>query len=305
MSFVSNSTGAFFERSLGQMGTLRESLESLQQQIATGERISRGSQDPAAAARLRVLERRERLAAVEEDNATRLAQDLTTGSTQLAGVTSILQRARELAVQAANDTTGPEGRAIIARELAQMEEELFTRANGVTLTGEPLFAGTDGGPAFTRDAAGTVTYAGNTEEGTVAIAPGTDIARGIDGAQVFEFELGGAPSSAFAVLGALTDAMEGGSGDPAAAARGAVEGLDAALAAATRGQTVLGTRLAWVETVRADQVEQGILRAEQASEAGDTDLGEAIARLRQTLTALEASQESFTRVSSLTLFNAL
>ncbi|MEQ8411674.1 MAG: flagellar hook-associated protein FlgL [Erythrobacter sp.] len=305
MSFVSNSTGAFFQRSLGQMGTLRESLERLQQQIATGERISRGSQDPAAAARLRALERRERLAAVEEDNATKLAQDLGSGAMQLAGVTAILQRARELAVQAANDTTGPEGRAIIAQELAQMEEELFTRANGVTLTGEPLFAGTASGPAFARDASGAVSYAGNTDEGTVSIAPGTDIARGLDGRQVFEFELGGAPTSTFAVLGALVDAMDGGSSDPAGAARSAIARLDQALAATTRGQTVLGTRLAWVETVRADQVEQGILRAAQASEAGDTDLGEAIARLQQTLTALEASQQSFTRVSSLTLFNAL
>jgi len=305
MSFVSNSTGAFFERSLGQMGNLRASLEKLQAQIATGERISRGSEDPAAAARLRALERRERLAAVEEDNAVKLAQDLTSGSIQLAGVTAILQRARELAIQAANDTTGPEGRAIIAQELSQMEEELFTRANGVTLTGEPLFAGTAGGPAFTRDASGNVTYAGNTEEGAVTIAPGTDIARGLDGRQVFEFDLAGVPSSTFAVLGALADAMNGGSPDPAGAARAAIDGLDTALESATRGTTILGTRLAWVETVRDNQVEQEILRAEQASEAGDTDLGEAIARLQQTLTALEASQESFTRVSSLTLFDAL
>lgn len=305
MSFVSNSTGAFFQRSLGQMGSLRASLEKLQQQIATGERISRGSEDPAAAARLRALERRERLAAVEEDNAIKLSQDLTSGSMQLAGVTAILQRARELALQAANDTTGPDGRAIIAQELAQMEEELFTRANGLTLTGEPLFAGTAGGPAFTRDAAGNVAYAGNTEEGVVTIAPGTEIARGLDGRQVFEFDLAGAPTSTFAVLGDLADAMAGGSPDPAGAARAAVDRLDAALDAATRGQTILGTRLAWVETVRDNQVEQEILRAEQASEAGDTDLGEAIARLQQTLTALEASQESFTRVSSLTLFNAL
>lgn len=305
MSFVSNSTGAFFERSLGQMGNLRASLEKLQAQIATGERISRGSEDPAAAARLRALERRERLAAVEEGNAVKLAQDLTSGSIQLAGVTAILQRARELAIQAANDTTGPEGRAIIAQELSQMEEELFTRANGVTLTGEPLFAGTAGGPAFTRDASGNVTYAGNTEEGAVTIAPGTDIARGLDGRQVFEFDLVGVPSSTFAVLGALADAMNGGSPDPAGAARAAIDGLDTALESATRGTTILGTRLAWVETVRDNQVEQEILRAEQASEAGDTDLGEAIARLQQTLTALEASQESFTRVSSLTLFDAL
>ena len=55
MSFVSNATGAFYERSLGQMNELRASLERLQTQISTGERLARGSEDPAAASRLRTL----------------------------------------------------------------------------------------------------------------------------------------------------------------------------------------------------------------------------------------------------------
>lgn len=304
MTFVTNSTSAFFERSLDQMSRLRGSVERLQDQIATGQRIQRGSQDPAAAARLRALSRRETLARVEEDNAIKLSQDLNSGSIELKGVTDLLQRARELAIQAANDTTGPEGRAIIAQELEQMGQELFTRANGVSLTGEPLFAGTAGGPAFTRDAGGVVTYTGNDDGGAVTIAPGTDIERGLSGRQVFEFDLNGVPSSTFAVMAGLANAMRGGA-DPAAAARDAIEGLDAALESATRSQTILGTRLAWVEQVRDNQIEQEVLRAEQRSEIGDTDMGESIARLQQTLTALEASQTSFTRVSSLSLFNAI
>jgi flagellar hook-associated protein 3 FlgL len=38
---------------------------------------------------------------------------------------------------------------------------------------------------------------------------------------------------------------------------------------------------------------------------GDTDIADAIARLQQSLTALEASQAAFARVSSLTLFDVL
>ena len=72
MSFVSNSTGAFFERSLGQMATLRTSIEDLQTQIATGVRVQRGSDDPVAASRLRALTRLEVRGATEEENAARL-----------------------------------------------------------------------------------------------------------------------------------------------------------------------------------------------------------------------------------------
>ena len=305
MSFVSNSTGAFYERSLSQLSELRGSLEGLQNQISTGVRISRGSEDPAAASRLRTLARTERLSQVQADNADKLARDLEEAGDEVLGVANILARARELAILAANDPTGENGRAAIAEELAQLEEELFDRVNAETLTGEPLFAGTAAGPAFLRAPDGTVTYNGNGDVATVPIAPGTELERGLTGAQIFQFDVNGSPSSAFAVLSSLSAALQPGSPDPAAAARAAIDGLDVAIDTATRSQTVLGTRLAWVEVVQDNQANRALTVAEQQSDIGDTDIGEAIARLQQTLTALEASQLSFTRVANLTLFNAL
>ena len=182
---------------------------------------------------------------------------------------------------------------------------MFNRANAQTLTGEPLFAGTASGPAFVRAADGTVSYNGNADIATVPIAPGTELERGVTGEQIFQFDVNGTPSSAFAVLSGLSAALQPGSADPAAAARAALDGLDAALESTTRSQTVLGTRLAWVEVVQDNQTTRALTVAEQRSDLGDTDLGEAVARLQQTLAALEASQLSFTRVANLTLFNAL
>ena len=305
MSFVSNATGAFYERSLGQLSELRGSLEGLQNQISTGVRISRGSEDPAAASRLRTLARTERLSEVQADNADKLARDLEEASDSVSAVANLLSRARELAILAANDPTGANGRAAIAEELSQLEEELFDRANARTLTGEPQFAGTAAGPAFIRAADGTVSYNGNTDLATVSIAPGTALERGITGDQIFQFDVNGTPSSAFAVLSNLSAALQPGTTDPAAAARAAIDGLDAAIESSTRSQTVIGTRLAWVEVVQDNQTDRALTVAEQQSELGDTDLGEAVARLQQTLAALEASQLSFTRVANLTLFSAL
>jgi flagellar hook-associated protein 3 FlgL len=302
---VTRSTQAFYERSLEQMGGLREQLETQQTRIATGQRLTRGSDDPAAASRLRALLRSERLGEVQAENATKLEQDLTVGADEIGRVAELLTRARELAVQAASDTQGAKARAVIAEEIEQINEELFARANALTLTGEPLFAGTAGGPAYTIAADGTVSYAGNLENGTVPAGPGIEVARGVAGPQVFEFQLNGAPSSAFAVLADLASALRETGGDPAAGARAAIAGLDEALDTATRSQTVLGTRIAWVEVLQQNEADRAIELAEQRSEVGDTDIAEAIARLQQILTALEASQAAFARVSSLTLFNAL
>ncbi|MEO1729510.1 MAG: flagellar hook-associated protein FlgL [Pseudomonadota bacterium] len=305
MTFVSNSTGAFYERSLSQMSDLRGSLEQLQTQIATGVRITRGSEDPAAASRLRTLARTDRLNAVQQDNADKLARDLSEAGDEVQGVVNLLSRARELAIRAANDTTGENGRAAIAEELAQLEEELFDRANADTLTGEPLFAGTAPGPAYIRNPDGSVSYNGNGEVPTVPVAPGTELERGLPGEQIFQFDLNGTQTSAFTVLSALSAALQPGVPDPAVAAQAAIDGLDAALESSTRSQTVLGTRLAWVEVIQDNQVDRSLTIAEQQSELGDTDLGEAIARLQQVQTALEASQLSFSRVSNLTLFDAI
>lgn len=305
MSFVSNSTGSFFNRSLAQMASLRGGIERAQTQIATGSRIERGSDDPAAAAQLRSVARRERLASVEGDNAAQLGQDLAAASEEVEAVKALLQRARELALQAANTPTGADGRQAIAFELEQLTDELFSRANAAALTGEPLFAGLSSGAAFTRDALGNVTYAGTATSGAVPVAAGTAIDRGLPGSEVFEFDLGGTPSSAFAVLGWLAAALNGGSPDPAGAALAALDGIDAALDTANRAQTIFGTRLAWVEQVQQQQADRGIALAERRSRVGDADIAEAIARLQQSLTALEASQAAFARVSELNLFRAL
>lgn len=305
MSFVSNATGSFFNRSLAQMANLRDGIERAQTQIATGSRIERGSDDPAAAAQLRSVARREALASVEGDNAARLGQDLGAASNEVEAVTALLQRARELALQAANTPTGADGRQAIAFELQQLSQELFSRSNGTSLTGEPLFAGQSSGAAFTQDAAGNVTYSGTPASGAVPVAPGTAIERGLPGNEVFEFDLNGTPSSAFAVLGGLTAALRGGAADPVAASNAALEGIDAALDTTSRAQTILGTRMAWVEQVQQQQADRGVALAERRSRVGDTDIAEAIARLQQSLTALEASQAAFARVSSLTLFDAL
>lgn len=305
MTSITNSAGSFFNRSLAQMSDLRGGIERARSQIATGRRIERGSEDPAAAAQLRSVARREALSKVEGDNAARLGQDLGAASSELEAVTALLQRARELAVQAASAPAGDRARQAIAFELEQLGEQLFGRANAASLTGEPLFAGQSSGAAFTRDAAGNVTYAGTATSGGVPVAPGTAIERGLPGNAVFEFDLAGTPTSAFAVLGALTTALQGGAGDPVTAASGAIAGIDGALDTTNRAQTILGTRMAWVEQVQEQQGERNIALAERRSRVGDTDIAEAIARLQQSLTALEATQSAFARVSSLTLFDAL
>ena len=90
---INLSTGAFFERATRQIGGLRERANDLQNQIGSGERLSRSSDDPVAAARLRTLARRERLSEVDQRNSDRATTDLQLTDKALSGLADLVIRA--------------------------------------------------------------------------------------------------------------------------------------------------------------------------------------------------------------------
>lgn len=302
---VSTSTLGFHRSAQAYQAALRGEAEALQRQVATGERLERASDDPVAAARLRALARADRIAGVEAGNALRAREELGAASDRMDQMASTLVRARELAVLAANGSTSAEGRAAIATEVAALRETMLSLANSTSANGEPLFAGLGGGPAYIKAADGTVTYAGTAEAGELEVGPGIAVQRGLAGPTVLSFNHSGAASDVFAVLGALERGLRGGAGDPATSARDSLAGLDAAIETLGRGQAVVGTRLAWVDTVETIASQMGESRAVEAADAGGADLAATISRLQQVMTALEASQASYARLASLSLFDRI
>lgn len=103
----------------------------------------------------------------------------------------------------------------------------------------------------------------------------------------------------------LADALAGGSPDPAQSARDALGALDSGLEVITTQQTVIGTRLNWIDLNTERRTQMAELRSEEQADLGGTDLAEAVSRLQQTMTVLEASQASFARLSQLSLFQFL
>ncbi|GMN01791.1 flagellar biosynthesis protein FlgL [Erythrobacter sp. MTPC3] len=302
---VTNSTAAFFRRSQVQMDALRAEAESLQLQVSTGQRLERSSDDPVASSRLRGLARADRLAEVEAGNSSRAKEEIIGASNRMEDISNALIRARELTVQAASDSTSQESRIAIANELEALRETVFTSLNAVGSTGRYLFGGDSTSAAYTLDAADNAIYTGGSESGALAIADGVNVERGITGPAITEFTFDGAPADTLAFLRTVAEGVRGGAADPAQFAREAMAGLDSALDTLNRGQTVLGVRLAWIDTVDQSQQLRAEARAQEGGEIGGTDLASAITQLQQTLTVLEASQASFVRLASLSLFDQI
>ena len=305
MSFIVNSTLAFYGRSTSQMSTLRREAEVTQARIATGKRLERSSDDPVAASRLRSLARADRLGAIDAANAARAKDNLSLASGVLSSIGQDILRTRELALWAASETLSSQDRANIGQEIAQLRDTILANLNASDGSGQPLFAGETGAVAYQLDAAGNATYVGANVSGTIALGDGQSVTRGVTGPEIVELTAGGVATDLLAVMKTLADTLQGLGGNPTAAAQAAVGELDGGLEALTRSQTIVGTRLAWIETVQDRQTAKAEHRAAEQAETGGVDLASTIVDLQQKLTVLEASQASFTRLSALSLFSKI
>lgn len=305
MSVVSISTLAFYRQSQAQMSSLRGEAENLQGQLASGERLSRSSDDPVAASRVRSLQRAEQLGEIDAANAARASQDLQATGGALESIADDLIRVRELAVYAGSDTLGASQREAIAIEIEELRLRILSSANATDSSGNVLFGGEGSGAAYTLNASGTAIYTGTASSGTIDLGQGQSVVRGLTGPEVFNINGGGGPTDIFTELAALSVALRGGAADPAAAARDALGTLDTALDTVTRAQTVTGARADWLDIVQDRQVDQSFARTSEIADTGGVEFASTIAELQQLLTVLEASQASFSRLSNLSLFNQI
>jgi flagellar hook-associated protein 3 FlgL len=108
-----------------------------------------------------------------------------------------------------------------------------------------------------------------------------------------------------AVVKGLSDALKGGVADPAAYARSSLATLSTGLDKITTAQTVVGSRLSWIDLTTDHRTNLGELRATEETNIGATDIPGTMVKLTQTMTVLEASQASFTKLASLSLFDLL
>jgi flagellar hook-associated protein 3 FlgL len=303
MSIVS--TSAFYERNNAAFAQLRARAETLQTQVSTQQRLARSSDDPVAASRLRSIARADEISTTNVANANRANGDLQLADSAIQEIVDNLIMAQGLATQAATGTMSDDQRAAIGEQIANIRGNLIALANTKDSAGHALFGGEGAGEAYTLDADGMPVYAGTASAGELSLGEGQSVTRGVTGPEFLSFTHGGNATDLFAVLGTLADALQGGSADRAGAARDALDGMKAGLDKLTTTQTVIGSRMNWVDVNLARQERLGEMRATEQTAVGEVDPTVAITQLQEIMTVLEASQASFARLAGLSLFDVI
>lgn len=274
----------------------------LQGQVASGQRVTQLSDDPAAASRILALESQKQGVQQFSRNQGRAMQISQSVFGSLSALKTISDRAGELGVLGGSDAAGSDSFQAYSAEVNQLIEQAIQDGN-TRLGADYLFGGTiTDAPPFevTRDASGNataVTYNGaataaamQTSEGGAPISPYTDGAT--------NQKLGDFVNNLIALRDALTNE------DPTAvqAAASSLHGSEDDLLVAISGVGAVQTRLeadGTQNSARFTDLEKLV------SQDADADLAQTLVKFQQTQTAYQAALQSGAQVMQLSLLDYL
>lgn len=135
------SSGMIFDAGVSAINRQTSSLLATQQQVSSGRRILRPSDDPVAAARALETQQASDVVAQFKQNHDYATATLGLQEAQLTSAGEILSRLRELTVQAGSTSLTPTARQGIAIEMRASFDRLLAIANSTDGAGNHLFAG--------------------------------------------------------------------------------------------------------------------------------------------------------------------
>jgi len=128
-----------YDNSIRNIASRYTDLSALQENLTSGKRVVRPSDDPTSAAMAeRAMTRLSRIA-TDQRALESQKNAITVAESTLGSVTDALQRFRELLVSAGNGANSSNERKIIAGELQGLREQIFALANTKDSNGLPLF----------------------------------------------------------------------------------------------------------------------------------------------------------------------
>ena len=180
------STSQIHHSAMESMSNQHAKLSRTQQQVASGKKIFKPSEDPVAASRIVTM--KDTLSSIEQNqsNINSARARITLAEGVLNNVVESLHRVRELTVQANNDSQNESTRLFIADEIKQIQGSILSLANTTDSNNEYLFAGNlSRFKPFSRNEAGGFEYNGDESHRQVQISRSRRIAVDDPGSEIF------------------------------------------------------------------------------------------------------------------------
>lgn len=303
------STSLLFDRAGAQMSSLQNELTRSQAQIASQKQVLNPSDAPdqtATIARLKsVIGRQESFTSNISTAQTRLnLEDSTLGSAD-----NTLTRIKELALQAASDTLDPTARVAISSEMKALRDQLLSLANSQDTGGNYIFSGSKTKTAAFQTAAdGTVNYQGDQARTNIPVGERTTTMVNRPGTSAFvrvvrQNEDGSSEGVGF--FQSLDDLVAATKASDASAIQRGLGEVDQLSEGVILARADVGTNLNVLDQQSAILTDTKLTLKTALSSTEDLDYATAITKMNVQLTAMQAAQASFSKISQLSLFNYL
>jgi flagellar hook-associated protein 3 FlgL len=180
------SSNQMHQQAINAMLEQQAELSKVQQQVATGQKIDKPSEDPVAASKIVKLRDVLKLTDQYQSNINNARARLSLEEGTLGKIGDVYHRLRELAITANNAGQTSESRSFIAEEVDQLLDELVGLANSTDSNGEFLFSGSKGKfKPFAKNNHGGFDYHGDDTQQFIQIGPRRQIPVNDSGTDVF------------------------------------------------------------------------------------------------------------------------
>lgn len=303
------STTLFFDRSTQMLSDVQAQLDKTQEQLSTGKQIVRPSDAPDKAATVTRLDTTIARQTGYQDTLKSVNVRLTAEETSLKNASDVLDRIKELTLQGASGTLNDQDRQSVSLEITTLREQLLSLANSQDANGNYLFSGSKATqPAFSKDAKGNITYQGDQARLKVNVGDNRRMNLNMPGSDAFvKVNRTDAKGQTVGVdfFQSLADAATAISTGDTAGMQRAVTEVDTIHNGVSESLGQVGADLTVVD-MQNTVLDQMVLQYKTTkSDLEDVDYTEAVSRLNKYQLSLEASQNSFAKISQLSLFKYL
>jgi flagellar hook-associated protein 3 FlgL len=266
------------DTTLRNIQTNQDRIEQLQAQITSGSRITKPSDDPIGAARSLSLQDSIAQSQQYQRNIDGAKSWLNATDSTLDSVTQAIQRVRELAVQASNDTLSSTERTAIQAEVSQLQQHVLDLTHS-KYGAYYLFSGTaSSAPGYTTAAPSPVGYQGNNAPVLREVAPGTTVTVNTDATATFD--------PVFTAIQTLQAGLTGGN---IATIQSGISQLDTGLDAVSVSRSEIGAKVNRLEFLQSRQSSVEVNLTGLLSETKDVDMAAAITNFTMAQNVYQAS----------------
>lgn len=277
-------------------------LGKVMQQMSTGDRLTKLSDDPMASIKLLNLDREGSAIAQYQANIANVKTTLSSQEVYLDSVNESLKSIRERVLWGANGTMTTDDREGIVTELKSLRDSIASSFNAQDEEGHFLFSGTATNTAALDNSGGSYVLQGNSDKRVVTVAKGVTMESNMTAQDILD--LGGG-SNVLNTLDALISEFEAPTANFRTEVDNTLAAVDSTLNNVLAAMTEIGGRHNNLDLLDSAHGDNKLFVDKVTSDLSALDYGEASVRLSNYMAALQATQASYVKIDDLSLFDRI